>query len=51
VDAGDAPEHVTVQTDTTNVPCGLYEGELIVGPSGMDRVPALLYVTKARPAE
>ncbi len=51
VDAGDAPEHVTIQADTTNVACGLYEGELIVGTSGMERVPALFYVTKARPAE
>lgn len=51
VDVGDSPEHVTIQADTTNVPCGLYEGELIVGASGMDRVPALFYVTKARPDE
>jgi len=51
VDVGDSPEHVTIQADTTTVPCGLYEGELIVGASGMDRVPALFYVTKARPDE
>ncbi len=51
VEAGDSPEHVTVQVDTTTVPCGLYEGELIIGTSGMDRVPALFYVSKARPDE
>ena len=51
VAAGDAPEHVTVQTDTTQVPCGLYQGELIMGTSGMERVPALFYVSKARPDE
>lgn len=51
VDAGTAPEHVTIQADTTAVPCGLYQGELILGASGMERVPALFYVSKARPDE
>ena len=40
--------HVTVQTDTTDVPCGLYEGELTVGTT--DHVPALFYVSNASPA-
>ena len=51
VDAGASPEYVTVQADTTRVPCGLYQGELILGASGLERVPALFYVSKARPDE
>jgi hypothetical protein len=49
IEAGTSPEHVTIQADTTTVPPGLYQGELIVGASGMERVPALFYVSKARP--
>ena len=48
VGPGEGPAYVTVQTDTTDVPCGLYEGGLTVGTA--DPVPALLYVSNASPA-
>lgn len=44
-----SPAHVTIQADTTTTPCGLYQGELILGDPAADRVPALFYVSKARP--
>ena len=48
VGPGEGPAYVNVQTDTTDVPCGLYEGGLTVGSA--DPVPALLYVSNASPA-
>jgi hypothetical protein len=44
-DAGRA--YVTIQADTTNVPCGLYEGVLVAGTSGK-QAPALFYVSHAQ---
>lgn len=41
--------YVTIQTDTTNVPAGLYEGSLVAGTGGK-QAPALLYVSHAQPA-
>ena len=49
VGPGEGPAYVTVQTDTTDTPCGLYEGSLMVGVE--TPVPALLYVSNASPAE
>jgi hypothetical protein len=41
---------VTIEADTTDVPFGLYEGSLLLGPAGPQRqVPALFYVSDARP--
>jgi hypothetical protein len=44
-DAGCA--YVTIQADTTNVPCGLYEGALVAGAGG-EQSPALFYVSHAQ---
>ncbi len=44
-DAGCA--YVTLEADTTNVPCGLYEGELVAGAGG-EQSPALFYVSHAQ---
>ena len=42
---------VTIEADTTDVPCGLYEGSLLLGPTGRpSQVPALFYVSNARPS-
>jgi hypothetical protein len=45
-DAGCA--YVTIEADTTNVPCGLYEGALVAGVGG-EQSPALFYVSHAQP--
>ena len=42
--------YVTIQADTTNVLCGLYEGALVAGAGGKE-APALFYVSHAQPAE
>jgi hypothetical protein len=42
--------YVTIQADTTNVPCGLYEGVLVAGTGGK-QAPALFYVSHAQPAD
>jgi len=42
--------YVTIAADTTNVPCGLYEGALVAGAGGK-QAPALFYVSHAQPAE
>jgi hypothetical protein len=42
--------YVTIQTDTTNVPCGLYEGVLVAGTGGK-QAPALFYVSHAQLAD
>jgi hypothetical protein len=39
--------YVTLETDTTNVPCGLYEGALMAGV-GAEQFPALFYVSHAQ---
>ncbi len=44
-DAGWA--YVTIEADTTNVPCGLYEGALVAGVGG-EQSPALFYVSHAQ---
>ncbi len=44
-DAGAA--YVTIEADTTNVPCGLYEGALVAGAGGAQS-PALFYVSHAQ---
>ena len=41
--------YVTIQADTSNVPCGLYEGALVAGAGGK-QAPALFYVSHAQPA-
>jgi hypothetical protein len=47
---GPDTDPVTIEADTTDVPCGLYEGSLLLGPSERQpRVPALFYVNNARP--
>jgi hypothetical protein len=47
---GPDTETVTIEADTTDVPCGLYEGSLLLGPTGRpSQVPALFYVSNARP--
>jgi hypothetical protein len=43
------PAYVTLQADTTNVPCGLYEGALVAGAGGKE-APALFFVSHAQPA-
>jgi hypothetical protein len=42
--------YVTIQADTTNVPCGLYEGALVAGTGGK-QAPALFYVSHAQLAD
>jgi hypothetical protein len=42
--------YVTIQADTTRVPAGLYEGELVAGTGGKE-APALFYVSHAQTAE
>ncbi len=42
--------YVTLQADTSNVPCGLYEGALVAGRGGK-QAPALFYVSHAQPVE
>ncbi len=38
-----------VTTSTTDLPCGLYEGNVLVGGGSKPaKAPALLYVSKAR---
>jgi len=44
------PAYVTLQTDTSRVPCGLYEGDLVAGAGGKP-APALFYVSHAQPVE
>jgi hypothetical protein len=39
--------YVTLQVDTTNLPCGLYEGALVAGSGGKE-APALFYVSHAQ---
>jgi hypothetical protein len=47
---GPDTDTVTIEADTTDVPCGLYEGSLLLGTSGLQpQVPALFYVSNARP--
>jgi hypothetical protein len=43
------PASVRVTTSTTSLPCGLYEGSVLVGGGAKPgKAPALLYVSKAR---
>ena len=42
------PAYVTIKADTTNLPCGLYEGALVAGAGGK-QAPALFYVSHAQP--
>ncbi|HMK62860.1 MAG TPA: hypothetical protein VEG62_01625 [Acidimicrobiales bacterium] len=42
------PAYVTIQADTSRVPCGLYEGALVAGVGG-ERAPALFFVSHAQP--
>lgn len=44
-DAG--PAYVTIEADTTAVPCGMYEGALVAGAGG-DQAPALFYVSHSQ---
>ena len=44
--AGNA--YVTIQAETSRVPCGLYEGALVAGAGGK-QAPALFYVSHAQP--
>jgi hypothetical protein len=44
------PAYITMQADTTKVPCGLYEGALVAGAGGKP-APALFYVSHAQPAD
>ncbi|HXP33895.1 MAG TPA: hypothetical protein VN820_07735, partial [Acidimicrobiales bacterium] len=46
--AGNA--YVTIQAETTRVPCGLYEGALVAGAGGK-QAPALFYVSHAQPVK
>jgi hypothetical protein len=46
--AGNA--YVTIQAETSKVPCGLYEGALVAGAGGK-QAPALFYVSHAQPAK
>lgn len=39
--------YITIQADTTNLPCGLYEGSLVAGTGGKE-APALFYVSHAQ---
>jgi len=48
VGPGERLAYVTVQTDTTDVPCGLYWGSLTVGTA--IPVPAPIHVGNASPA-
>jgi hypothetical protein len=45
--ADQGPAYVTIETDTTKVPCGLYEGALVAGVGGA-QTPALFYVSHAQ---
>jgi hypothetical protein len=40
--------YVTIQAETSKVPCGLYEGALVAGAGGK-QAPALLFVSHAQP--
>jgi len=42
--------YVTIQAETSNALCGLYEGALVAGAGGK-QAPALFYVSHAQPAE
>ena len=42
--------YVTIQAETSRVPCGLYEGALVAGAGGK-QAPALFYVSHAQPAQ
>jgi hypothetical protein len=42
--------YVTIQAETSKVPCGLYEGALVAGAGGK-QAPALFYVSHAQPAK
>ena len=46
--AGNA--YVTIQAETSKVPCGLYEGALVAGAGGK-QAPALFYVSHAQPVK
>ena len=51
VGPSDQSQFVTIETDTTGVPAGLYEGEVLLGSSPDGGAPAIFYVSRARPAE
>jgi hypothetical protein len=42
------PDYVTIEADTTAVPCGMYEGALVAGGAGGNRAPVLFYVSHAQ---
>jgi hypothetical protein len=42
------PAYVTIQAETSQVPCGLYEGALVAGAGGK-QAPALFFVSHAQP--
>ena len=44
------PAYVTIQAETSRVPCGLYEGALVAGAGGK-QAPALFYVSHAQPTK